>query len=58
MIRVVLSGGELNAFEPSSATDAYINARFLPLNSPISVPFTDDDLDGEDLDAGFPGAPS
>ena len=50
MIRIVLSGGELHAFEPSSATDAYINARFLPLNSPISVPFTDDDLDGVDAE--------
>jgi NADPH-dependent ferric siderophore reductase len=48
MVRVVLSGGELDAFEASPATDAYINARFLPLNSPVSVPFTDDDLDGVD----------
>ena len=50
MIRIVFAGGELHAFEPSSATDAYINARFLPLNSPISVPFTDDDLDGVDAE--------
>lgn len=39
MIRVVLGGGTLNRFEMPPATDAYINARFLPENSPIPVPF-------------------
>ena len=48
MVRVVLAGGELEAFEPSPATDAYVNARFVPEDSPVTVPFTDDDLDGVD----------
>lgn len=46
MVRVVLGGGELDSFEASPATDAYINARFLPKDSPIAVPFSDDDLEG------------
>lgn len=46
MIRIVLHKGELDHFEPSEATDAYINARFLPLGSPVAVPFETDDLDG------------
>ena len=46
MIRVVLGGGELDAYEPSPATDAYVNARFLPAGSPVEVPFEADDLDG------------
>jgi len=46
MIRVVLTGGELDQFEPATETDAYINARFLPSDSPVSVPFEPEDLDG------------
>ena len=45
MVRVVLGGGELDSFEPSPATDAYINARFIPKASPVVVPFSDDDLE-------------
>ncbi|MEM9464848.1 MAG: siderophore-interacting protein [Actinomycetota bacterium] len=48
MVRIVLGGGELDAFEASPATDAYVNARFLPKDSPLSVPFTDDDLENVD----------
>ena len=33
-------------FEMSTATDAYINARFLPAGSLINVPFGPEDLDG------------
>lgn len=40
LIRVTLSGGTLNEFEPSTATDSYINAQFPPAGSTISVPFT------------------
>ena len=39
LLRVVLAGGTLHQFEPSDATDAYVNARFLPPGSPITVPF-------------------
>ena len=46
MIRVVLGGGELDHYEPSPATDAYVNARFVPHDSPVTVPFTDADLEG------------
>ncbi|MEM7094829.1 MAG: siderophore-interacting protein [Actinomycetota bacterium] len=42
MLRVTLAGGTLDQFEASSATDAYINARFLPQDSPLAVPFDDD----------------
>lgn len=45
MIRVVLGGGTLNQFEMTPATDAYINARFLPANSPVTVPFEPHDLE-------------
>lgn len=45
MLRVVLGDGELDGFEPSPATDAYINARFVPQDSPITVPFADHDLE-------------
>lgn len=48
MIRVVLGGGELESYEPSPAADAYINARFLPKDSPVQVPFEPDDLEGID----------
>ncbi len=46
LVRVVLAGGTLDQFEASDATDAYINARFLPVDSPVSVPFEPADLDG------------
>jgi len=45
VIRVVLGGGTLNEFEGTDATDAYINARFLPSDSPVSVPFDAGQLD-------------
>ncbi|MEM9200666.1 MAG: siderophore-interacting protein [Actinomycetota bacterium] len=46
MVRVVLTGGELESFEASPATDAYVNARFLPKGSTLTVPFSDDDVAG------------
>jgi len=48
LLRVVLTGGTLSQFEGSDATDAYINAQFLPADSPVTVPFEADDLDGLD----------
>lgn len=45
LLRVVLAGGTLDEFEASAATDAYINARFVPQDSPVTVPFVADDLD-------------
>ena len=45
LLRVHLSGGTLDEFEATGATDAYINARFLPAASPLTVPFTADDVD-------------
>lgn len=50
MIRVVLGGGTLDEFDMVPATDAYINARFLPENSPLTVPFGPEDLDHVDAD--------
>ena len=44
LLRVTLAGGTLDQFEPSAATDAYINARFIPADSPLTVPFDDDDV--------------
>lgn len=46
LLRVVLTGGTLSQFEGSSATDAYIKARFLPEGSPVNVPFEAEDLVG------------
>ena len=46
MIRVVLHNGELANFAGSNATDAYVNARFVPAGSPVEVPFGPDDLEG------------
>lgn len=46
VLRVVLTGGTLGQFEVSGATDAYINARFLPAGSPLQVPFGPEDLEG------------
>lgn len=45
MIRVVLGGGTLDEFEMSPATDAYINARFVPEGSPVTVPFDSADME-------------
>lgn len=44
LLRVVLTGGTLDQFEGAAATDAYINARFAPAGSPVTVPFTQEDL--------------
>lgn len=44
LLRVVLTGGTLDQFEGVTATDAYINARFPPADSPVTVPFTKEDL--------------
>jgi NADPH-dependent ferric siderophore reductase len=46
LLRVVLAGGTLDQFEMSDATDAYINARFVPAGSPVAVPFSAEDLEG------------
>lgn len=46
--RVTLGGGTIDQFEASGATDAYINARFLPAASPLTVPFEAEDLDAVD----------
>jgi NADPH-dependent ferric siderophore reductase len=48
MVRVVLGGEGLERFEPTSFTDQYVNALFIPDGSPYSVPF--------DLDAARAGA--
>ena len=45
LVRVVLGGGTLDTFEGAAATDAYVNARFLPEGSPIQVPFRSEDLE-------------
>lgn len=46
LLRVVLIGGTLAQFEGSDATDAYINAQFLPAHSTVTVPFEAEDLEG------------
>lgn len=51
LLRVVLGGGTLDQFEGVAATDAYINAKFLPAGSPVTVPFTKNDL--ADVDAAL-----
>lgn len=48
LLRVVLTGGTLDELEASPATDAYINAQFLPESSPITIPFERQDLEGLD----------
>jgi len=48
MVRIVFGGGELADFEMVEATDAYINARFVPVDSPVQVPFDAEDI--EDLE--------
>ena len=50
MIRIVFEGGELDRFEPVAQTDAYINARFIPLDSPLSVPFEKEEAEALDPD--------
>lgn len=44
LLRVTLTGGTLHEFESPTATDAYIAAKFVPADSPLTVPFHDDDL--------------
>lgn len=39
MTRVHLGGGTLEDFEESSATDSYINVKFVPAGSPLTPPF-------------------
>lgn len=46
LIRIIFSGGDLDQFEGTAATDGYINARFIPVGSPVTVPFVADDLEG------------
>ncbi len=46
LVRVALTGGTLSEFEAPEATDAYINAQFLPTESPLTVPFDAADLEG------------
>ena len=50
MIRIVLGGGTLDQFDMVPATDAYINARFLPQDSTLMVPFASEDLDKIDAE--------
>lgn len=50
LLRVVLTGGTLENFKGSPATDAYINARFVPAGSPVTVPFTPEDLEAVPAD--------
>lgn len=45
LLRVTLAGGTLDQFEGPTATDAYVNARFVPEGSPVTVPFEAEDLD-------------
>jgi NADPH-dependent ferric siderophore reductase len=40
LVRVHLQGGTLQELETSHATDAYINAKFVPPGSPLRVPFS------------------
>lgn len=46
LLRLVFAGGTLGEFAASDATDAYINAQFLPAASPLTIPFGPDDLAG------------
>ncbi len=46
LLRVSLEGGTLDQFAGTTATDGYINARFVPESSPITVPFGPEDLEG------------
>lgn len=42
MIRVVLGGAGLDAFEPTPFTDEYVNALFIPDGAPYGAPFDAD----------------
>lgn len=44
LLRVVLGGGTLDRFEGATTTDGYINAKFIPAGSPVTVPFSKSDL--------------
>lgn len=46
LVRVVLGGPGLDGYAPIDATDAYVNASFLPENVPYGVPFTEADVAG------------
>lgn len=50
LVRLEFTGGTLDDFEAVPATDAYINARFLPAGSPLTVPFESEDIDGVDAE--------
>ncbi len=43
-VRITLGGEGLEGFEPSEATDAYINAAFPPSGAPYAAPFDLDEL--------------
>jgi NADPH-dependent ferric siderophore reductase len=42
MVRVVLGGKGLDAFEPTVHTDEYVNCFFVPDGAPYAVPFDDE----------------
>lgn len=44
MTRIVFGGSGLDGFEATDATDAYVNARFVPDGAQYGVPFTSEDL--------------
>ncbi|EFQ82913.1 Siderophore-interacting FAD-binding domain protein [Aeromicrobium marinum DSM 15272] len=44
LVRVVLGGEGLADFTPSPDTDAYVNASFLPVGAPYSVPFDEQEI--------------
>lgn len=50
MVRVVLGGGTLDEFQMVPATDAYINAQFLPADSTVRIPFGPEDLEAVPAD--------
>lgn len=41
LVRIVLGGAGLADYQPSEATDAYVNCFFLPEGAPYEVPFDD-----------------
>lgn len=45
LLRITFSGGTLDRFEGSEATDAHVIARFVPDGSPITAPFEQQDID-------------
>lgn len=45
LVRIVLAGGTLDEFQASTATDSYVNARFIPEGSPVTVPFDSSELE-------------